>query len=70
MLIFQCNWYIFYFQDIKDSQEPMMFPLEKILFALATDSKATRSILESIKPKVTHFITQEVYIDVIVSFCL
>ena len=70
MIIFQCNWYIFYFQDIKDSQEPMMFPLEKILFALATDSKATRSILESIKPKVTHFITQEVYIDVIVSFCL
>ena len=47
-----------------------MFPLEKILFALATDSKATRSILESIKPKVTHFITQEVYIDVFVSFCL
>ena len=44
--------YISYFQDIKDSQEPMMFPLEKILFALATDSKATRSILEIIKPKV------------------
>merc|ERR1719410_3340548 len=40
------------FQDIRDSQEPMMFPLEKILFALATDSKATRSILEIIKPKI------------------
>lgn len=30
----------------------MMFPLEKILFALASDSRATKYILESIKPKV------------------
>ena len=30
----------------------MMFPLEKILFALSSDSKATRYVLESIKPKV------------------
>ena len=29
-----------------------MFPLEKILFALASDSRATKYILESIKPKV------------------
>lgn len=29
-----------------------MFPLEKILFALSSDSKATRYVLESIKPKI------------------
>ena len=40
------------FQDIRDSQEPMMFPIEKILFALATDNKATKYVLEKIKPKV------------------
>ena len=39
------------FQDIRDSQEPMMFPLEKMLFAIANDAKATRSVLETIKPK-------------------
>lgn len=40
------------FKDIKDSQEPMMFPLEKMLFALATDSRATKFVLETIKPKI------------------
>ena len=40
------------FQDIRESQEPMMFPLEKILFALVSDTKATRNILEKIIPKV------------------
>ena len=39
-------------QDIRDSQEPMMFPLEKILFALATDAKSTKYVLQNIKPKV------------------
>jgi len=41
------------FQDIKDSMEPMMFPLEKMLFALAADVKSTKYVLETIKPKVT-----------------
>jgi len=40
------------FMDIKDSQEPMMFPLEKMLFALAADSRATKFVLETIKPKI------------------
>merc|ERR1719410_953326 len=40
------------FQDIRDSQEPMMFPIEKILFALASDSKATKYVLENIKSKI------------------
>ena len=40
------------FQDIRDSQEPMMFPIEKILFALASDNKATAYVLQKIKPKV------------------
>merc|ERR1739838_1267839 len=40
------------FKDIKDSQEPMMFPLEKMLFALASDYKATKFVLETIKPKI------------------
>jgi len=40
------------FKDIKDSQEPMMFPLEKMLFALAVDSRATKFVLETIKPKI------------------
>eukprot|EP00092_Neocalanus_flemingeri_P014188 GFUD01015307.1.p1 GENE.GFUD01015307.1~~GFUD01015307.1.p1 ORF type:complete len:2572 (+),score=650.46 GFUD01015307.1:122-7837(+) len=40
------------FQDIKDSQEPMMFPLEKMLFALASDARATKFVLETIKPKI------------------
>ena len=30
----------------------MMFPLEKMLFALAADSRATKFVLETIKPKV------------------
>merc|ERR1712083_766830 len=38
--------------DIKDSQEPMMFPLEKMLFALAVDSRATKFVLETIKSKI------------------
>jgi protein Jumonji len=40
------------FMDIKDSQEPMMFPLEKMLFSLAADSRATKFVLETIKPKI------------------
>merc|ERR1711915_286685 len=40
------------FRDIRDSQEPMMFPLEKMLFALASDSRATKFVLETIKPKI------------------
>jgi len=40
------------FQDIRDSQEPMMFPIEKILFALASDSEATKYVLENIKSKI------------------
>ena len=40
------------FQDIRDSMEPMMFPLQKMLFALATDAKSTKYVLEAIKPKV------------------
>ena len=30
----------------------MMFPLEKILFALASDAKSTKYVLGNIKPKV------------------
>merc|ERR1719330_1736598 len=48
------------FQDIRDSQEPMMFPLEKILFALASDSRATKYILESIKPKIEKIRDREI----------
>ena len=29
-----------------------MFPLEKILFALASDAKSTKYVLQNIKPKV------------------
>jgi len=49
------------FQDIKDSQEPMMFPLEKMLFALSSDSRATKFVLETIKPKVSHCISYKNY---------
>ena len=45
------------FQDIKDSMEPMMFPLEKMLFALSVDVKSTKYVLEAIRPKVNHFCT-------------
>ena len=40
------------FQDIRDSMEPMMFPLEKMLFALASDANSTKYVLEALKPKV------------------
>ena len=37
----------------------MMFPLEKMLFALAVDSRATKFVLETIKPKVRSSICLE-----------
>ena len=59
-----------YLQDIRDSQEPMMFPIEKILFALASDSKATKYVLENIKSKVTFSIQYSVEVFHIKTFRL
>merc|ERR1711962_1667755 len=49
------------FQDIKDSMEPMMFPLEKMLFALSVDVKSTKYVLEAIKPKIERIREREAH---------
>lgn len=47
-----------------------MFPIEKILFALASDSKATKYVLENIKSKVTFSIQYSVEVFHIKTFRL
>ena len=44
--------YFIFVQDIKDSMEPMMFPLEKMLFSVSKFKNATKQTLINIKPKV------------------
>merc|ERR1719203_284978 len=40
------------FQDIRESLEGMMFPLEKLFFRIAADPKSTRSMLTTVLPKI------------------
>lgn len=38
------------FQNIKDSGEPMMFPLQKLIITVAEDEKSTKDTLKLVKP--------------------